>query len=74
MHGAQLRVGQHHPARHAGHRHVGPGGDEEDVDEASVTANVAGYIAPLGADPKKDRKLDEDDVVSLNGEIGRAHV
>jgi hypothetical protein len=36
-------------------------GDEEDVDEASVTANVAGYIAPLGADPKKDRKLDEDD-------------
>ncbi len=35
--------------------------DEDEVDEASVTANVAGYIAPLGADPKKDRKLDEDD-------------
>jgi hypothetical protein len=35
--------------------------DEEEVDEASVTANVAGYTAPLGADPKKDRKLDEDD-------------
>jgi hypothetical protein len=35
--------------------------DEDEVDEASVTANVAGYMAPLGADPKKDRKLDEDD-------------
>lgn len=35
--------------------------DEEEVDEASVVANVAGYTAPLGADPKKDRKLDEDD-------------
>jgi len=37
--------------------------DEDEVDEASVVANVAGYTAPLGADPKKDRKLDEDDVV-----------
>lgn len=35
--------------------------DEDEVDEASVTANVAGYTAPLGADPKKDRKLEEDD-------------
>lgn len=35
--------------------------DEEEVDEASVTANVAGYNAPLGADPKKDRKLEEED-------------
>lgn len=34
--------------------------EEEEVDEASVTANVAGYTAPLGADPKKDQKLDED--------------
>ena len=35
--------------------------DEDEVDEASVTANVTGYTAPLGADPKKDRKLEEDD-------------
>ena len=35
--------------------------DEDEVDEASVTANVAGYTAPLGADPKKDRKLEEED-------------
>lgn len=34
--------------------------DEDDVDEASVTANVVGYTAPLGADPKKDHKLEED--------------
>jgi len=35
--------------------------DEDEVDEASVTANVAGYTAPLGADPKKYRKLEEED-------------
>jgi hypothetical protein len=35
--------------------------DSEEVDEASVTANVAGYTAPLGSDPKKDRKLEENE-------------
>lgn len=38
--------------------------DEEDIDEASVTANVAGHTAPLGTNPKNDHKHDKNDIVA----------
>jgi hypothetical protein len=40
--------------------------DDEEVAEASVVGNVAGYISPLGADHKKDRDSDEDEATELD--------
>jgi hypothetical protein len=42
---------------------------EDEVDEASVVANVQGYIAPLGSDPDEKNELDESDEVDEQYEV-----